>query len=692
MNEEFKSAVSLYESGQLSKSKKVCVKILKTNPNHFDSLRLLSIIEYLKKNYQEAHKLINSAIKINSNNAMVYNDKGTILINLKKLEDALKNFDKAIKIKSDYADAYYSRGNVLKDLNRLDQALESFKKVIKINPQDFEAHNNCGNLFFGLKKFNSALVSFDNAIKLNSDYADAHYNRGNVLSELRELEAAVASYDKAIKINPNQADTHKNRGNVLSELRQFDLALESYQRSYAIDPEKDFLFETLFHTRNHLSDWKLLENNKKILKNQILKNNKAPSPFVILSIYDSPSLQKTSAEAYVKKKFTTNDLLEPVINKKQNKKIRIGYYSADFREHEMSSLLINLFELHNKSKFEIYGFSFIPGKGDKMHSRISNTFDKFIDVKLKNEKEIAQLSRDHNIDIAVDLMAFTQHHRFGIFVERCAPIQVNFLGYPGTTGADCIDYIIADKFLIPKESQKYYSEKIVYMPNTYQPNDSKRKISDKVFTKEELGLPKEGFVFCCFNKNYKITPNVFDIWMKILKRVKDSVICIFLEDFNPIAKKNLKEEAKRRNIDSNRIIFIKGIPLSEHLARHKAFDLFIDTFPYTAHTTGSDALWSGLPVLTRIGDSFASRVTGSLSKALELQELITNTEKEYEDLAVELATNPKRLEEIKTKLENNRLAKPLFNTELYTRNIESAFIKMYERYIGNMPIKNIEIK
>ena len=313
----------------------------------------------------------------------------------------------------------------------------------------------------------------------------------------------------------------------------------------------------------------------------------------------------------------------------------------------------------------MYGFYFGPDKKDEMFKRSLKAFHHFYDVNSKTDKEIAQLSRDLNIDIAIDLMGFTEKNRFGIFVEKCAPIQVNYLGYPGTSGSECINYIIADKTLIPKENQKDYSEKIVYLPDTYQANDPTKKISDKIFTKEELSLPKKSFVFCCFNKNQKITPNVFDSWMRILKKVNNSVL--WLLDENEIFSNALKKEAEKRNVSSERIIFAKRLILQEHLARHKVANLFLDTFPYGAHTTCSDALWAGLPVLTRIGQSFASRVSASLLNAIDLPELIANTEKEYENLAIELAINPNKLKKIKDKLKKNRLTKPLFDVKLYTK-------------------------
>jgi predicted O-linked N-acetylglucosamine transferase (SPINDLY family) len=351
--------------------------------------------------------------------------------------------------------------------------------------------------------------------------------------------------------------------------------------------------------------------------------------------------------------------------------------------------MAELFELHDKNQFEIVGFSFGPTANDWMRQRLEKSFDQFIEVGSKSDVEVAKLSRDLNIDIAVDLKGFTQDARTGIFSYRAAPIQVNYLGYPGTMGADYIDYIIADKTLIPLDAQSSYTEKVVYLPNSYQVNDRKRIISDRQFTRQELGLPEDRFVFCCFNNNFKILPATFTSWMRILKAVDGGVLWLFRE--NPRAVDNLKKEAEKQGIPADRLVFAGRLPLPEHLARHRQADLFLDTFPYNAHTTASDALWAGLPVLTLTGQSFASRVAASLLNAIGLSELITNTQEEYEALAIELAKNPKKLADIKLRLANNRLTAPLFDTPLFTKNLESAYLRMYESYQNDVQSDHILI-
>ena len=400
-------------------------------------------------------------------------------------------------------------------------------------------------------------------------------------------------------------------------------------------------------------------------------------------------LHRQASAIFAHYQYPANGALGPIAKYPKEQKIRVGYYSADFHNHATGYLMAELIELHDHHRFECIGISFGPKHHDQMQLRLEQSFDQFIDASAMSDIQIAQLSRELKIDIAVDLKGFTQHCRTGIFAYRAAPIQVNYLGYPGTMAAEYMDYLIADKVLIPEQSQGAYSEKIVYLPHSYQVNDRQRVISDKVFTRAELGLPEQGFVFCCFNNNFKILPAMFESWMRILKAVEGSVLWLYQD--NEGAVDNLKKEAKARGVDPDRIIFAKRLPLEEHLARHRQADLFIDAFPYNAHTTASDALWAGLPVLTLMGQSFAGRVAASLLTAIGLPELITTTPAAYEALAIELAKSPEKLTALKQKLSNNRLTTPLFNTPQFTQDLERAYVQMYERYQADLVLKDIVI-
>ena len=708
MNSKIKEALNLFQKGQLNESREICLEILKLEPNSFDTFYLISMIAFRQKEYSKSEESIKKAINLRSNNAEIYNLYAIVLLHLKKFNLAIENWNIAIKLRPEYLEAYNNRGNLLLELGKSTEALKSFKKAIELKPDFAEAYNNQGNALLKLKRIDNALKSYEKSISLMPNYYQAYHNCGRAFYERNkkneilknyekskkfnsDLDSAIKNYKKAIELKPDFAEAYFDLGSIFSEVNKNDAAIEYYQK--AIDLKKEFgaKLGILIHTKLKLCDWSTINKDLKDIEDKILSFEKLSSPFFLLSIKDSLKLQKITAEKWFKNEFrSTNNNLEKISKKQNNKKIKIGYYSADFREHAMGHLLANLFELHDRSKFELYGFYFGPDVNDDVFKRIVKTFDKFVNVNLKTETEIAQISKDFQIDIAVDLMGYTRDNRFKIFIEKCAPIQANYLGYPGTLGANCIDYIIADKVLIPKESQEYYSEKIVYLPNSYQANDSKKKVSKKIFTREEIGLPKNNFVFCSFNQRYKILPKTFDSWMQILKRVDNSVI--WLLESNEKSSENLKKEAGNRGIDPKRIIFSKALPLDEHLARHKAADLFIDTFPYNAHTTCSDSLRVGLPVLTLQGETFASRVSSSLLNAVGLKELITYSSKEYEDLAVEFATDASKLKNIKNKLEINKNKLPLFNTKLFTSHIEQAYFEMYKRYNKNEKPENIEIK
>jgi predicted O-linked N-acetylglucosamine transferase (SPINDLY family) len=364
--------------------------------------------------------------------------------------------------------------------------------------------------------------------------------------------------------------------------------------------------------------------------------------------------------------------------------LRIGYFSADFHNHATMHLMAQIFALHDKSRFEILAYSYGPDRQDEMRKKLLGAVDVFHDVREMNDLQIVDLARTEKLDIAIDLKGFTQNERLGPFAYGLAPVQISYLGYPGTLGADFIDYIVADAVVIPGDKRPHYSEQIIYLPNTYQPTDNTRIISDKIITRGDMGLPSDGFVFCCFNNNYKISLKEFDIWMRLLGKVESSVL--WLLKSNNWAEQNLKREAEARGISSERLVFAERVPQAEHLARQKLADLFLDTFNVNAHTTTSDALWAGLPVVTKLGEGFAARVAGSLLTAIGLPELITQSEEAYEALALALATDPNELAKIKSKLEANRLTQPLFDSAMYTRHLETGYQMAYDRYFtGNSP-------
>ena len=605
-----------------------------------------------------------------------------------------KEYDKAKKVCEDILDIQpddLNATNLLAILNFHNkdfvQSIKFFEKAIEINPNISETYNNLGNVYYEFKQFNIAIENYNKALKIKPNFALSYYNRAKALQEINQKQEAISDYDKAISIDNNFSAAYKNLGNLYMELKILDKSIYNHVQALKINPNMSYLNGTIIQSKCGLSEWANFKEDKLFLKNNILSGKKTTSPFPTILIYDSPSLQKKAIEIFVKSEFENPKKIK--LEKIKNEKIKIGYYSSDFHNHATMYLMANLFELHDKNKFEIYAYSFGPDDGSKIRKRVMKTFDKFFDVKSKTTKEIVQHSRELNLDIAVDLKGFTNNNRFDLFIERCAPIQISYLGFPGTTSSDCIDYLIADKIVIPEENKNYYSENIIYLPNSYQVNDSNPDLSKKIFSKKDFNLPENKFIFCCFNHNFKILPDMFEIWMKILKKVKNSVIWLLID--NETAQNNLKKILVSNDIDPNRMIFAGRLPHSEHIIRLGLADLFLDTFPCNAHTTASDALRSSLPIITIKGNSFASRVASSLLSSVGLEELITKSGKEYEELAVKIAENKNFYKEIKDKLKKNIIDMPLFNSKLFTKKLETAYIEVYKNYNENIKPETIRI-
>lgn len=718
----FKKALAVHQEGRLTQAHVLYEQVLQMQPRHSDALHLMGVIAVQTNDPGRAVELIGQAIDINPNNALAYynrgialhslkqleaaiqsfdqaialepgyaaayNNRGNALGDLKQHEAAIQSFDQAIALEPGYAEAYYNRGVALRELRQHEAALQNYDRAISLMPEDADAYHSRGVVLRDLKRYVSAIQSFDQAIALRPDYAEAHNNRGVALREIMQYEDALQSYGKAIALQPDAADAYSNRGDLLLVLKQHEAAIQSFDQAIALKPDCEFLYGMRLHAKMQICDWRDTGAQFVQLAEKIERNEKASYPFLVLSLLGIPSLQRKAAQIWAEAECPISHALPAISKRPKKNKIRIGYFSADFHDHPVSFLTAELFETHDRPRFELTAFSFGPDKNDGMRKRVAAAFDKFIDVRDKSDKDVATLARSLEIDIAVDLGGFTKGGRAGIFAMRAAPLQVSYLGYLGTMGAECIDYLIADSTLVPHEYQQHYSEKIVYLPS-YQANDSRRRIADREFTREELGLPQTGFVFCCFNNNYKITPCTFDGWMRILKQVEGSVL--FLYAGNELAPINLRKEASLRGVDAERLIFGKRLSMPDYLARYRMADLFLDTLPYNAGTTASDALWAGLPVLTCAGEAFSSRVAASLLTSICLPELITSTQEEYEALAVDLAIHPEKLRQIRHKLENNRLTTPLFDTQRFTRNIEAAFTAMYDRYQADLPPEHIYI-
>ena len=665
------------ELGQLDNAVKSYEKALAINSDY------PSIYNNLGNTFKELGKLndaviaYESAIAINPDYPESYNNLGVVLYELDKYEKAIQSYDKALIIDPEYAEAHNNLGVSLNKLGQLEEAVESYEMALTIDPNYSDAYNNLGVVLKKLGQFDAAVKSYESALAINSDDADTHNNLGIALAELERLDDAIQSYDKAVAIKPNLAEAHNNRGIIFSKLNQHEEAVKAYEKAFSIKPNLNYVLGNILSSKMSSCNWVDLQN---LLKRTIVKiknNEKVIDPFTLFGLIDDPALARKAIELRVNTDHSISHILPKIIPYSEHLKIRIGYFSGDFRAHPVSYLTAELYEEHDRNKFEIYAFSLGPDTKDEMNLRIKAGVDHFYDVKSMSHKEIVLLARSLEIDIAVDLAGLTAESRTDVFAMSAAPIQISYIGFLGTMGANYYDYLIADKVMIPEKNKKNYTEKIAYLPN-FQVNDSKDSPPEITFTRKELGLPEKGFVFCCFNNTYKITPAVFDSWARILKQVKDSVLTVFVD--NELSKTNLSKEIVLRGIDPSRLIFGGSLPRPEYLARYRVADLFLDTHPYNAGTTASDALRMGLPMITYIGKSYQARMGASILNALNLSELITNSPEEYELLAIELATNSKKFKIIKDKLASNILTSPLYDTPMFTRNIESAYTTMYEKY------------
>jgi len=658
------------------------LKACELNPHSFQAFSNLGNSYQNLGLHEDALRCQYKALEINPQHPQCWLNLGVTLNALKRYEKALEAFNHAIQFQESYGEAWSNKGVTLNELGRHEEALYCQDKALVINPQDPDAWSNKGTIYLSLMRFNEALQACQKAIQLRPQFAQALYNEGIAFEGLKQNTNAIQSYQAAVKLKPNFQDAWLRLGNALSNIKQYQTALLAYQEVLKIQPDSPYLLGTLLHTKMLMCDWENFDNYFQALKLQAALGKKISPPFQFITLCDDEALQLSVTQAWAKSKHPIQPSSIDASQEPQSK-IRIGYFSADFHNHATAYLMAEFFELHNKNNFEIYAFSYGPNLDDEMRRRLWASFDHFVDVSKLSDQAIAEQSQAMGINIAIDLKGYTHESRPGIFSYRTAPIQINYLGYPGTMGSEQIDYIIADRIVIPESSQDFFSEKIIYLPNSYQTNDSRRKVSDTQFTRSQLQLPENAFVFCCFNNSYKITAELFEVWVLILKAVPHSVLWL-LKD-NSWATENLRKEALGRGIGSERIIFAERMNSAEHLARQQLADLFLDTVPCNAHTTASDALWAGLPILTVSGNSFVGRVAASLLNTLELPELITHSLEEYKTLAIKLAIEPKILQGIKGRLAANCLTTPLFNTPLLTKHIEQAYYQIHKRQQNNLP-------
>jgi protein O-GlcNAc transferase len=665
------------ELGQFEDALASYDRALALKPDYVDALNGRGNALKALKQFDQALESYGRAIAINPRCVDAIYNRGNALVDMHRHEEALAEYEKAIALRGAFAEALHARGNALKQLKRFEEALASYDRAIAIRPNYADVWSNRGIVLAALKRLEDARESYDRTIALEPERAEALYNRGLVLADLGRFEEALASYDRAIALKPDRAEVFYSRGLVLLHLKRPEAALASYDRAFALDPDMDLLSGIRLHTKMYLCDWADFAGECERLLGAVRRGAVACYPFQLLACPARAQDQLTCARAHADKCAAPEAPLWQG-ERYGHKRIRIAYLSSDFRDHPVTHLTAGLFEQHDRARFETFAVAFRPDLQDALGERLKRSFDRFIDAQTMSDEDVARFLREQEIDITVDLNGVTDGSRPHIFAHKPAPIQVNYLGYAGTLGRSYCDYIIADRFVIPENAREHYVEKVVYLPDSFMASDDKRRVSERTPSREEAGLPSHGLVCCCFNGSFKITPDVFDVWMRLLREVHGSVL--WLPAFGGVATDNLRREAEQRGVSADRLVFApKTLRNEDHLARLRLADLFLDTLYYNAHTTANDALWVGVPVLTCAGETFASRVAGSLLRAVGLPELIAHSPSEYEALALKLARDPNLLSEVKHKLARERATHPLFNTARFTRHIEAAYVGMWER-------------
>lgn len=637
---------------------------------------------------QEGLESFDAALKLRPDNADLWFHRGTILSALGRLQDALESFDQALALKPDFAAAHYNRGTALTHFGRPADAILSFDAALALKPDDADAHYNRGLALAQLCRWAEALASYDAALALKPQSAAAHNNRGLILAQTHRLDEALDSYRAALKADPDYAPAYNNQGHVLLELKRLPEAIESYQAALRLDADFKFLPGVLLNAQMQICDWQDLDDSIDAILDGLDEGRAVTTPFALLSIPSTLAQQRRCAEIHARYEImvTTSTFVSPT--KSASSKIRVGYFSPDFRSHPVSFLTAGLIESHDRTQFEVYGFSYGPDAPDPLRDRLRKAFDYFIDIRTVADGDVVTLVRELQLDIAVDLAGYTNTARSNIFAARVAPVQVNYLGLPATMGVDFIDYIIADDTMIPEDHRPGYAEKVVIMPDCFQVNDDKR-IIPPALTRAAAGLDEAAFVFCSFNNTYKLNPDIFEVWLRILSKTPGSVLWLLGESQTQID--HLRTYAAAQGIDPARLVFGGRVPYAEHMARYQVADLVLDTLPFNGGTTTSDALWGGAPVLTCLGRTYAGRMAASLLKAVGLPELVTTSLDDYEALAVELAQNPARARALKHKLAANRASAPLFKTARFTSHLEEAYSQMVARARAGQPPDHIYV-
>jgi protein O-GlcNAc transferase len=644
---DVRRAFQLHQEGRLEEADRLYREALANDPGDANALHLFGVLKGQRADFEAAADLIGRSIALEPKNPM----------------------------------AFYNRGNALRELKRLPEALSSFEQAVAMMPAHVEAWTNRGTVLQELGRSAEALSSFDRALALVPLHVTALFNRANALRHLKRHDEALASYDRVLSLKPHHAEAHDGRGVLLQELRRYPEAFAAYDAAFRLDPNLKYVQGRRLHVKMTMCDWTNLDAERTQLSALAEGGGVASEPFEFLCLSSSAEAQLRCARAFADDRYPVRGTWHG--GERTHRKIRLGYVSGEFREQATAFLTAGVYESHDRERFEIHAIATGPNNSSPMRTRLEQAFDRFHDVPGETDERIAELIHAEEIDILLNLNGYFGLERTAVFARRPSPIQVNYLGFPGTMGAPFMDYIVADEIVLPKDQQRHFAERVAYLPYTYQPNDRKRAIAERPPTRAACGLPETGVVFCCFNNTHKLTPELFDMWMRLIDRTPGSVLWVL--ETTPAVAQNLRREAASRGVDPERIVFAPVIKLADHLARLRLADLFLDTLPHNAHTTASDALWCGVPVVTCLGNTFAGRVAASLLHAIGLGDLVTHSLEEYEALASRLANDPERLAAVKRRLAANRDMTPLFDTAGYTRDLESAYLTMWERHLKGEP-------
>jgi predicted O-linked N-acetylglucosamine transferase (SPINDLY family) len=639
MNAKLMEAIDAFQAGRPDHAEKLFRDIARRRPNDVDVQRMIGFLCNQTARHAEAVAHFDAVLRLNRRQPQIHYLRGMSLLALNRLQEAVENFDRALVVDGPAPDTYLNRGAALQKLQRLPEAIENYDRAIALDPA----------------------------------FVLAHTNRATALEEQGRLAEALAGYDHSLRIGQT-AEAWCGRATVLTLLRRFDEALFAFRQAWSLEPSRPYLQGEILNLKMHLADWDNFAADCELLFRNIDKGLPATAPGYILPLPSTLAQQRRAAEIYARDKIPPPGTCHAATSRAASAKITVGYFSCDFHNHPLSQLMAGLFEMHDRAGFSVIGFSYGGRYDDEYARRIAAGMDRFIDISSMSDAEAAALARSLGVDVAVDLTGLTFNTRMGIFAHRAAPVQATYMGYPATTGCSFYDYVIADEVVIPPQDAPFFTERPCLLPVSYYVHDSKRPPVAEPRPRSAYGLPEQGFVFCCFNNGYKFTPDAFAVWMRLLKRVDGSVLWMLTN--NATFVNNLRRRAAAAGVDPERLVFAPRAELREYLARHRCADLGLDTFYYNGHTTTSDALWAGVPVVTKKGHTFAGRVAASLLQAIGLPDLITHTDEEYEELAYLLATDPARLDEVRQRLIRNRATSMLFDTAAFTRNMEAAYRRM----------------